>query len=238
MHKIHFFRHGQAGTRDHYDTLSPLGIRQATRLGEYLARRKVHFESAWMGGLERQQQTAHLVKNAYQRLGVPFPELELDPRWSEFDLYAVYQSIAPQMSQADSWFRERYQQMIEELKNPEAAVHRHWTDCDKAVMQAWLTGRFEIDAETFAQFRARVEAALATCCSTPVQGNAAIFTSATPIGLGVARAVGLADGKFSNLVEALYNASWSILRIRRQEPHLFGFNRIPHLDEPELMTFR
>lgn len=238
MHKLHFFRHGQAGPRNDYDTLSPLGMEQARYLGEYLAREGVRFEAAWMGGLRRQQETARQVREAYLRLGVPFPELEVDPRWSEFHLYGVYKAIAPQMCRVDSEFRANYEQMLEELKDPGAEIHRHWTACDEAVMQAWLAGRFEIDVETFAQFRARVEEALASCCAAPAEGNVAVFTSATPIGLSVARAVSLANGKFLRLVEALYNASWSVLRVRGQEPYLFSFNQIPHLIEPGSRTFR
>ncbi len=238
MQKLHFFRHGQAGPRDDYDRLSDLGIEQARLLGEYLAREGVRFEAARMGGLRRQQETAWEVEQAYRRLGVPFPELEIDPRWSEFHLYGVYQAIAPQMCQSDSEFRAKYQQMLEELKSPDAEVHRRWHACDEAVMQAWLAGRFEIDVETFLQFRARVEDGLASCCAQPGEGNVAVFTSATPIGLSVARAVGLANGKFLRLVESLYNASWSVLRVREGEPYLFSFNQIPHLTEGSLRTFR
>lgn len=238
MQKLHFFRHGQAGSRDNYDTLSPLGIEQARQLGLYLARRGVRFDAAWMGGLRRQQETARQVAQAYHELGVPFPELEADARWSEFNLYGVYKAIAPQMCLVDNQFRLKYEQMLEELKNPASDIHRRWTPCDEAVMHAWLTGRFDIDVETFHQFRARIEEALQFCCAAPAGNSVAIFTSATPIGLSIARALSLTDGKFMRLVETLYNASWSVLRIRAGEPYLFSFNQIPHLIEPETRTFR
>lgn len=238
MQKLHLFRHGQAGSRDNYDTLSPLGIEQARQLGLYLARRGVRFDAAWMGGLRRQQQTARQVEQAYRESGVPFPKLEIDARWSEFHLYGVYKAIAPQLCRTDSQFRIKYEQMLEELKDPASDIHRRWTPCDEAVMRAWLSGRFEIDVETFVQFRARIEDALRFCCTTSAAGNVAVFTSATPIGLSIARALCLGNGKFMRLVETLYNSSWSVLRIHAGEPYLFSFNQIPHLIEPDMRTFR
>ncbi|MCX6624253.1 MAG: histidine phosphatase family protein [Acidobacteria bacterium] len=238
MHNLYLFRHGQAGPRNNYDTLSPLGIEQARCLGEYLAREGVHFESAWAGGLERQRQTAREVEQAYQRLGVPFPEIVVDERWSEFYLYGVYQSIAPQMCSVDKEFQRNYQQMLEDLKDPESDVHRRWHACDEAVLEAWLEGRFEIDVETFAQFRTRVEEGFAARCSAGAGGNVAVFTSATPIGLSVARSVGLPGTKLMRLVESLHNASSTVLRVRDEEPYLFSFNNITHLSEGRLRTFR
>ena len=36
----------------------------------------------------------------------------------------------------------------------------------------------------------------------------------------------------------LMNASFSTLRVRGREVRLFSFNNSPHLDDPELRTFR
>ncbi len=61
MSNAYLVRHGQAGTRDEYDSLSGLGRRQARLLGEYLAGQGVVFAAAYAGGPVRQQQTAARV---------------------------------------------------------------------------------------------------------------------------------------------------------------------------------
>jgi broad specificity phosphatase PhoE len=40
---VYLIRHGQAGLRHNYDTLSDLGHTQARLLGEYLAAQKITF---------------------------------------------------------------------------------------------------------------------------------------------------------------------------------------------------
>ena len=51
-------RHGQASFgADDYDQLSPLGRRQAVRLGEYFRAKGMRFEAALVGTLNRHAQT-------------------------------------------------------------------------------------------------------------------------------------------------------------------------------------
>ena len=47
MSVLYLIRHGQAGTREHYDTLSELGRAQARLLGEHLAAQGVRFDRAY-----------------------------------------------------------------------------------------------------------------------------------------------------------------------------------------------
>ncbi len=61
MSVVYLVRHGQAGTRENYDSLSDLGRRQARRLGEHLAAQGVRFDAAWSGSLARQRATAEEV---------------------------------------------------------------------------------------------------------------------------------------------------------------------------------
>ncbi len=58
MSALYLFRHGQAGTRDHYDTLSGRGREQTRLLGEHLAAQGPVFTKFYCGALERQRQTA------------------------------------------------------------------------------------------------------------------------------------------------------------------------------------
>jgi hypothetical protein len=70
------------------------------------------------------------------------------------------------------------------------------------------------------------------------EGNVAVFTSATPIGVCAARTLELEDGRAMWMAGVLMNGSFSTLRVHGNEMRLFSFNNSPHLDEPELRTFR
>jgi broad specificity phosphatase PhoE len=116
LSNVYLIRHGQAGTRDNYDTLSELGREQSRRLGE-------HFVS-----LRRQQETAVEVRCVYLRRGSHFPEVDVRSQWNEFDLDHVYRGTE---------FRAGYEQMREEmLTGPAAAIHRRWTPCDMKVVES------------------------------------------------------------------------------------------------------
>src|SRR2546421_7898786 len=75
MSSVYLVRHGQAGTRDSYDSLSELGRRQSRLLGEYLLSQGIEFTAAYSGALLRQQQTAVEISTAYARATLPFPEI-------------------------------------------------------------------------------------------------------------------------------------------------------------------
>jgi broad specificity phosphatase PhoE len=97
---IYLIRHGQAGTREAYDSLSELGREQARLLGEYFFSQKLTFHSVISGSLNRQRQSAEEVSKVYP----DFPAINVDPNWDEFDLTRVYREIAPQLAEQDSEF--------------------------------------------------------------------------------------------------------------------------------------
>ena len=73
MRRIYLVRHGQAGTRKAYDSLSELGKRQARLLGEFFVSERIHFAAAFSGTLVRQTETAAEVKAAYVEAGAGAP---------------------------------------------------------------------------------------------------------------------------------------------------------------------
>jgi broad specificity phosphatase PhoE len=119
---VYLVRHGQAGTRDNYDSLSELGREQARLAGEYFARDGLRFDAAVSGTMRRQRETADEVRCAYLRAGLAFPEVEARTEWNEFDLDQVYRNIAPQLCADDPVFRAGYEQMKDEAVDANADV--------------------------------------------------------------------------------------------------------------------
>lgn len=242
MSSVYLVRHGQAGTRDAYDSLSELGRRQSRLLGEYFLSQGIEFTAAYSGAMLRQQQTAAEVSMAYAKAAVPFPEIVIDKQWNEFDLADVYREIAPLLSEADPEFRSEYEEMRQQVRESagvhDAQVHRRWRPCDTKIVEAWIAGRFSYSGETWNQFRERVAALRLKLGDAPRQTNILAFTSATPTAILTGLALDITDERLRQLAGVLFNASYTVLRQRGQHLHLFQFNAVPHLSAPELRTHR
>jgi broad specificity phosphatase PhoE len=230
MALIYLFRHGQAGTREDYDRLSPLGEQQARLLGDWIRRQHLNFDAVIAGGLRRQQETARLA------IGDGFT---VDPGWSEFDLDAVYEQIAPQLAVADPTFRAHWQDLQQTIAAGDNGIHRRWTPPDAAVVEAWIRGRFPTEAESWLDFNARVHRAGAGFVSLSEGARVAIFTSATPISIWMGHILGgLPPERVLRFAGASLNTGVTILSARGSELNLFTFNSVPHLEDAALHTFR
>ncbi len=228
---VTLIRHGQAGSRLVYDDLSEIGHEQSRDLGAWFAARRIRFDAIVTGGLNRQRQTAREMMAAMEDP----PQPVVDGRWSEFDLDAVYTGIGPLLAAEDEHFRLEYEQLQREVTDPESSAHRQWRRCDVTVVRAWIEARFDFDGESFADFGARVRAAL---LALPAHGNVAVVTSATPIALSAGATLDLAPRRIMQLAGAQRNTAFSELDLRPGDPRLVSFNNIPHLREERLRTLR
>jgi broad specificity phosphatase PhoE len=242
MSRVYLVRHGQAGTRKTYDSLSDVGRRQARLLGEYFLSEGIHFRAAYSGALLRQQETAAVIRCAYLEAGASFPDVVPDPGWNEFDLDHVYRALAPLLSAEDPEFEREYQELAAQTRaaaeHPEASVNRRWMPCDVKIVQAWMRGQHAYDGETWQVFRERVIACQAKLEPAGRDENIVVFTSATPIGIWTALAMEIHDERAMRLAGVLHNTSYTVLRLQDGELRLHSFNGIPHLSEPELRTYR
>jgi broad specificity phosphatase PhoE len=238
LSSIYLIRHGQAGPRNRYDTLSELGCTQARLLGEYFVSQKMTFQAMVAGALARQQRTAAAVRRAYLDAGAPAPEIVTDPGWNEFDLEAVYGELAPLLSEADPQFRAEYEEMLRRMAAADDPIHRDWSRCDLLVFQAWVEERLPCRSEPWADFRERVAGRLERLAGFGGGQAVAVFTSATPIGVWLGMALGTDTARMMRLAGAIYNTGVTSLRIRGDELSLFSFNGTPHLSDPAMRTFR
>jgi broad specificity phosphatase PhoE len=240
--RVYLVRHGQAGTREAYDALSDVGRRQARLLGQYLVKEKIQFAAACSGALVRQQETAAEVRAAYREAGVCFPEIVEEPAWNEFDLAHVYRSLAPQLCAEDAEFEREYRELEAQVRaaaeRPEASVNRRWLPCDVKIVQAWIRGQHAYDGESWHAFRERVRGCRSKLETAERDANVVVFTSATPIGIWTALAMDVHDERALRLAGVLHNTSWTVIRVFDEQVRLHSFNAIPHLDDPELRTYR
>jgi broad specificity phosphatase PhoE len=108
------------------------------------------------------------------------------------------------------------------------------------VVKAWIEGRYaEFKGESWAAFNARVQAACQALAGEANGGQAAVFTSATPVSILVAATLGSRNPvDVMKLAGAAINSNFTVLHWRGGEAHLVMFNAIPHLADPALRTFR
>ncbi len=240
MSLIYLFRHGQAGTRDNYDSLSALGRRQSQHLGEYLASQGIVFQAVYSGAMMRQQQTAEAVAASYRGAGLQFPDVTTLPAWNEFDFDHVYRNLAPLLAAADSNFRTEYELMLEQIRvsngQPDAHVHRRWSHCDVEVVEAWIRSQYPYTGESWETFRERVAGLRPSLNGT--DGSIAVFTSATPTAIWAGLALEIEDARVMPLAGVLHNTSITVLRLHRDQLRLFSFNGVPHLPDAAMRTHR
>jgi broad specificity phosphatase PhoE len=151
---------------------------------------------------------------------------------------AVFSEFAPLLCDADPQFKRDYEDLLRKLEDAGSPIHQAWTDCDTQAMRAWMEGRYACRTESWAAFSDRV-LSVRTSLGAHQSGDAiAIFTSATPISIWVAAALGVSNGHIMRLAGAMYNSAVTTLRLRGDDLMLFTFNGVPHLHEPHLRTFR
>lgn len=240
MSRIYLVRHGQAGTREAYDSLSDRGRRQARLLGEYLAGEKIEFAAVRSGAMLRQQATAEEFSRGYAQAGPPLPRIAVDDCWNEFDLNAVYRDLAPQLSAHDPEFEREYAAMCEQARRQagaqDALVHRQWLPCDSRLVETWIAGRFPFAGESWEDFVRRVVGCRERLGDAG--GNVIVFTSAVPVAIWAGLSLDVCDQRVMRLAGALYNASCTIVSMKEGQVRLLAFNAIPHLRLPELRTLR
>lgn len=235
MSDIYLIRHGQAGSRDNYDNLSDLGRAQAELLGRHLDERGMEFDMICSGSLNRQRQTAEIVRDT---LGSS-PVIVTDERWNEFSLASVYDGLVPRLIEDSPRFAADFEEMQRAL-----AVDPHTTRgaagrCDVAVIQAWMENRYpDYHGDSWESFRGRVRETIPDFLDRDPGGRVAVFTSATPIAIWVGTALSLANDRILRLMAVLFNSSVTTFKVRFGEPLLFNFNMTPHLHDPAMVTHR
>lgn len=238
MGVIYLIRHAQAGSRDNYDVLSELGREQARLLGAYFVEQGIEFGAVYAGGMERQRHTAEIACEVMASRGVNVPAVTSDEQWNEFSLISVYRAIAKRMMDESPEFERDYREMQEAIRRDPHTTGGATGRCDAAIIRAWMAARYEdYQGESWMAFRERIHLCGAGIWNNGSDSSVAVFTSATPVAILTAAALGLNDEKLLSILGVIYNSGITILKSRGDELRLFTFNSTPHLGASQ-RTFR
>jgi broad specificity phosphatase PhoE len=211
---LYLVRHGQASFgADNYDQLSPLGMRQCQRLGEYFKSRGRRFDAVITGTLARQVQSQQAIATALG--GAPEP-LRL-PGLDEYDSAAVIAAIHPQPLARPS--------------TPE--LYRHHFRLLRDGLSAWMAGRTQPQGMPgYAEFAAGVAAALAHV-RTLGGGEVLMVSSGGPISTAVGQVLGVAPDITIELNMRIRNSAVTEFHFNPKRLVLQTYNMLPHLDSEE-----
>ncbi len=215
MGTLYLVRHGQASFgEDDYDRLSPLGHRQARRLGEYLrerfAREGIGIDTVLMGSLKRHRET---WEGMAQGAGWSHAPL-VWPGLNEYDSEALIQAIHP-----------------EPLAKPDTPeLYRHHFRLLRDALKGWMDGRIAPQGmPSYTAFVQGIEAAL-DHVRQQCRGNAMIVSSGGPISTAVGRVLGTPPETTIELNLRIRNTALTEFAFTPKRHMLVSYNTLPHLD--------
>jgi broad specificity phosphatase PhoE len=220
-------RHGQAsfGTAN-YDVLSPLGLEQTAALAADLKRRGVQIDVVLSGSMMRQRGTAEPVA------AIMGCELEIDPRWDEFDSADMFEhhSASPVREERPAG-----------TAAPEVSSRAFQAILDSA-LHAWIdAGEASATAEPWPAFAKRSMAACAALMDELGEGRTALVsTSGGVIAAICVGVLGVPDATAVALNRVTANTGVSRVVQGRSGTTLVSFNEHSHLERngSSLVTYR
>lgn len=234
MTELLLVRHGQAqfASAD-YDQLSPLGVRQAARLGQRWRASGLAPGALVSGSLQRHRQSAAACLAA---LGAA-TDWTSDPGFDEYDHLALLRAHDAALTDMPALHRH-LAQWPEGERAP--AFQRLFT----AAVARWTDGAHDADyAEPWPAFQQRCQAAARRAVALARARGAAratVFTSGGPIAALVQQALGLPTPTALALSWTLHNAGLTRFAAGRQGLRLIGLNDTAHLETADagLLTHR
>jgi broad specificity phosphatase PhoE len=237
--RVFLVRHAQASFLEpNYDQLSLTGQTQARRLGEYWTRHKIPFDRIGTGPRVRQVETAKIVRKAYQKAGLRFPEPVVMPEFDEYQGDAVLEQSLPRLAATSKEVRERHA-AFQNSRSPGERL-KNFQKMFEVVIGKWASGELRLrNVESWHQFRARVKRGLSRFLSSGSRGEQiAIFCSGGPIAIAMQHALHLSTKDTLQVMWMSRNSSYSEFLSSGDRFTLSTFNAFPHLDDASLLTYR
>ncbi len=214
MGNLYLVRHGQASFgADNYDQLSARGLQQSVRLGEYFASKKLKFEAALTGSLQRQIQTFAGIREG---AGMTI-QARTFPGLNEYDSAAVIAAIHPH-----------------ELEKPDTPeLYRHHFRLLRDGLTQWMNGVVSPHGmPTYRQFVDDIAAVL-DHVRRSFEGNVLLVSSGGPISTAVGQVLGTTPETTIEMNLRIRNSSVTEFVFNPKRHTLLTFNTLPHLDAPQ-----
>jgi broad specificity phosphatase PhoE len=217
MGTLYLVRHGQAsfGAAD-YDQLSPLGVQQSQRLGEYWADKGVTFDAVLSGSLKRHAQT---LAGIQQGMGTALAP-QVWPGLNEYDGEAVVAAVHPDQGQP-----------LAKPSTPEA-YRQHFRLLRDGLTQ-WMNGVISPKGmPSYPAFLQGVTQALDFVRQADL-GRVLIVSSGGPISTAVGHVLGTTPETTIELNLRIRNSAVTEFSFTPKRHSLITFNTLPHLDSAE-----
>ena len=232
MGAIYLIRHGQASFgQKNYDKLSPIGERQAVRMGEYLREAGIEFDRVFSGTLERQIRTAELALTAAYPAGLGTQEVA----FNEFDHEGVTRAHVVALAQDDPLVADFMANKIDRMK--------HFQTVFEKVVARWVSEQHPVDGiESWSAFRDRVWDGLQQVIRHAGRSkDIAVFTSGGPITAILHKVLRTTPEVAFEMNWAIANASITKLLYNDRKISLSYFNHYSYLKQGgdrSLVTYR
>ncbi|HEY3738818.1 MAG TPA: histidine phosphatase family protein [Bryobacteraceae bacterium] len=233
MSTLTLIRHGQATPFEKItDRLSPLGVQQSKRLGDYWRAQGIVFHQIVCGSLTRHRQTLE-ASGLRASGGAPL----FDPGWNEYRADEILAKLSPALEAKDEHYAKLVAVNRAAMEGPER--NRHFQRMLEVLMEAWLGGAIAAGGvETFDEFEARVTKALRAIFEGVSGRDVAVITSGGPIGLCVQRALNAPGKAFLDVNWRMRNTSITEFTFSSSRFTLDTLNGLPHLEDRGLWTWR
>lgn len=214
MGTLYLVRHGQASFgADDYDVLSPLGMQQAVRLGDYFKNKGIEFDAALTGTLRRQIST---FEGICQGMGQPLDVLQW-PGLNEYDSHAVIATV--------------HRGKLEKPTTPEQ--YRHHFRLLKDGLTQWMNGVVTPQGmPSYIDFVLGVTTALDHVRKSH-DGVVLLVSSGGPISTAVGHILGCSPEATIELNLRIRNSSVTEFAFTHKRHMLVTYNTLPHLDSPD-----
>lgn len=215
MATIYLVRHGQASFgADDYDKLSPLGIRQAQVVGEYLRDGEISFDAVYSGDLLRQRETAQLAIASQPRE----VSHRIDPRFNEIRNDEQLQYLLPEVT--------RNQPAVQDLVDRGLRSSKDYQKVIDAVFNFWVSPACQDErVQSWSEYSQGVRQALLEVMREQGAGKTVgIFTSGGTIATIVAQVLGLTGEQTYQFYEPIFNCSVTQLFYSGERVSLSYFN--------------
>jgi broad specificity phosphatase PhoE len=214
MGTLYLVRHGQASFgADDYDVLSPLGLQQSVRLGEWFRYKGLAFDAALTGTLRRQRET---FAGICEGMGHA-PANTQHEALNEYDSHAVIATVHPlplEKPTSKDMYRDHFRLL-------------------KGGLTQWMAGVVTPGGmPSYSDFAGGIAGVLDHIRKNH-DGNVLLVSSGGPISTAVGQVLGTSPETTIELNLRIRNCSVTEFAFTPKRHMLVTYNTLPHLDAPE-----